>query len=89
MSTPTSRAQPDDILKLPYERRVLPDASGGFSASMPEFPGCCAQGESEVEARQNLERAAWSWLMAAIEQDLLIPPPQDNRKQRSDQSRLY
>ena len=53
---------------------VTPDENGGFSARMPDFPGCFAEGETAAEALANLERAALSWLEAALDQGLAVPP---------------
>ena len=42
---------------------------------MLEFPGCFAEGETAEEAMQALERAAKSWIQAALDQGQEIPPP--------------
>lgn len=55
-----------DILSKPYARRLVPDESGGFVASIHEFPGCFAEGETSDEALENLEDAATAWLESAI-----------------------
>lgn len=64
-----------EILRLPYSRVLTPEKDGGFSASVLEFPGCFAQGDSVAEAYANLEGAAESWLEAAFEQQIEIPQP--------------
>lgn len=66
-----------ELLLLPYVRVLVPEEDGGFSAAIPEFPGCFADGNSAKEAARNLERAAYSWLRALLEggkEDLLKPP---------------
>jgi predicted RNase H-like HicB family nuclease len=63
------------LLKSPYHRVLVPGEDGGFSASIAEFPGCFAQGNTLYEAYENLERAAQAWLEAAIAQDYPIPEP--------------
>ena len=40
-----------------------------------EFPGCFAEGETADEAMQALERAAESWIQAALDQGQDVPPP--------------
>lgn len=63
------------IVSKPYARRLVPDEGGGFVASILEFPGCFAQGETADEALNNLERAAESWLEAAVAQGREIREP--------------
>ena len=67
--------QPADYLKLPYARVIRPDSAGGYSAEIPEFRGCIAEGNTAEEALQNLERAGESWIEACLEQGLQIPRP--------------
>lgn len=49
--------------------RTEPDA-GGYSASIPAFPGCHTQGETLDEVRANLREAAEGWLAVAHEDGL-------------------
>jgi predicted RNase H-like HicB family nuclease len=65
-----------DILKKPYSRIITPDEAGGYTASVLEFPGCFAEGDTPQEAYKNLEAAAEAWLEAALEQGMSIPAPQ-------------
>ncbi len=67
--------QPDEILKAPYSRVLIPEEDGTFSAEMLEFPGCFAQGKTANEAFNNLEKAAKVWVEASLAQGLNIPPP--------------
>jgi predicted RNase H-like HicB family nuclease len=62
-------------LKDPYARILIPEAEGGYSAEILEFPGCFAEGESPDETMRNLERAAASWIQAALDQGQEIPSP--------------
>lgn len=39
--------------------------AGGYSASIPAFPGCHTQGETLDEVRANLREAAEGWLAVA------------------------
>jgi antitoxin HicB len=66
---------PEEYLKEPYSRVLVPDESGGYSAEMLEFPGCFAEGETVDEAMQALEHAAKSWIQAALDQGQQIPQP--------------
>lgn len=64
-----------EYLKQPYARILIPDEEGGYSAEILEFPGCFAEGETADETMQALERAAESWIEAALEQGQDIPAP--------------
>jgi predicted RNase H-like HicB family nuclease len=65
----------EDYLREPYARVLVPDATGGYSAEMLEFPGCFAEGDTAEEAMQALERAAESWIQATLDQGQDIPEP--------------
>lgn len=71
-----SRLSPEDYLKRPYTRQIIPDEeSGTYTARMKEFPGCITQGNTEQEAYGNLEDAAKNWIEAALDLGQEIPPP--------------
>ncbi|MDA8190657.1 MAG: toxin-antitoxin system HicB family antitoxin [Gammaproteobacteria bacterium] len=72
-----SKVDPQEILKKPYARRLTPDESGGYVATIQEFPGCIAEGDSVDEAVRNLEAAAASWLEVAAKFEQPIPEPLD------------
>jgi predicted RNase H-like HicB family nuclease len=81
-----SRKRPKDpnllaaeIVRL-YTRIILPAEEGGFTGEILEFPGCFAEGDSPDEIFENLERAATSWIEAALEQDQDIPEPAENQR---------
>jgi antitoxin HicB len=63
------------ILSRPYARRLTPDESGGFVATIHEFPGCVSEGDNADEALRNLESAAASWIEAAQSLGQPIPDP--------------
>jgi predicted RNase H-like HicB family nuclease len=75
--TMTTSDTPQEVLKRPYTRNLKPDPSGGYVASIHEFPGCIAHGDTADEAMQNLERTAESWLEAALGTGYEVPPPSD------------
>lgn len=60
-----------------YTRRLTPDEDGGFTATIHEFPGCIAEGDTADEALANLEKVAAAWIQSAIESGFKIPPPVD------------
>lgn len=66
---------PEDYLKEPYARVLIPEAEGGYSAEILEFPGCYSYGDTVAETMQNLEDAAFNWIGAAIVQGQDIPRP--------------
>lgn len=65
----------NETLKKPYARVLVPDPTGGFFAELLEFPGCFAEGETSSEAYEQLEKAAESWIEAALELGQEIPEP--------------
>lgn len=67
---------PEEYLKEPYSRVLIPDEeSGTYSAVILEFPGCIAQGDTPQEAYENLEDAARDWIETAIDLKQEIPSP--------------
>ncbi len=54
------------ILRKGYARRLVPEEEGGYSASIQEFPGCFAEGDTAEEALRNLNDAAISWLAVQL-----------------------
>lgn len=74
-ATDTQTKSPEDYLKEPYARVLIPEAEGGFSAEILEFPGCYSYGDTREETLQNLEDAAFNWIEAALTQGQTIPEP--------------
>jgi predicted RNase H-like HicB family nuclease len=69
--------RPEDYLKQPYARILIPEAEGGFSAELLEFPGCYSYGDTAEEALRNLEDAAANWVEASLAQGQHVPEPSD------------
>lgn len=46
---------------------VRPEATGGYSVSVPALPGCHSQGESLEDALVNIREAADLWLEVTAE----------------------
>ncbi len=67
--TPTLPIAVDVAVTLTAIIRPEPEA-GGYSASIPAFPGCHTQGESLDDIRANLREAAEGWLAVAHEDGL-------------------
>jgi predicted RNase H-like HicB family nuclease len=70
---------PEDYLKEPYSRILIPEEEGGFSAEILEFPGCFSGGDTLEEAMCNLDEAAKSWIEASLELGQEIPEPFANQ----------
>src|ERR1700753_2809039 len=66
-----------EFLKRPYARKLTPDVDGGFVATIQEFPGCIAEGDTADEALTRLESAAQAWIEAQLAAGQDIPPPVD------------
>jgi|GEM_PF-1465490 predicted RNase H-like HicB family nuclease len=74
-TTPLAKKAPDEYLKEPYARILMPEEDGTYTAEILEFPGCLAQGETATEAFANLEEAARSWIAASLAHGQEIPNP--------------
>lgn len=75
---PSIPSSAKDYLSLPYARKLTPDPDGGFTATIQEFPGCIAEGDTADEALRNLESTAISWIEAQQDLGQEIPLPIDN-----------
>lgn len=62
-------------LNKPYSRHLTPDEGGGYVASIQEFPGCIAEGDTAEEAIHNLNKAAESWVEVALANGYEIRDP--------------
>lgn len=71
---------PEEYLKEPYARILIPDETGVFSAEVLELPGCYAIGSSPDEALANLEDVAKTWIEIELERGHEIPPPSANHE---------
>ena len=68
----------DEYMKLPYRLELIEDMEeGGFVASYPELPGCITVGKTIEDAAKNALDAKKQWLIAAIEDDVIINEPSD------------
>lgn len=63
------------VLAKGYTRRLTPDPSGGYTASILEFPGCFAEGSTADEALQNLESTALSWIAVSLANGRAVRDP--------------
>lgn len=58
-----------------YEVILVPEPEGGFTALVPDLPGCVTVGETEEEVAQNVREAIELWLETAREFGDRIPQP--------------
>ena len=54
---------------------LSPEDGGGFSAIVPDLPGCMSDGETPEEAIANVQDAISSWIEAANDLGRAIPRP--------------
>ena len=48
---------------------------GGWLAVIPDLPGCTGDGETEMEAIEDVRLAAWEWAAAAVADGDPVPAP--------------
>jgi predicted RNase H-like HicB family nuclease len=78
LTTAEVDAEIEDILQRPYSYVLSPESEvGGFAASILEFPGCFAQGETIEGAYANIRSAAKEWLRAVFRLGQEVPCPVD------------
>jgi predicted RNase H-like HicB family nuclease len=51
------------------------EATGGFSVSVPDLPGCASQGETEGEALANIREAIEGYVAGLKADGLEVPEP--------------
>ena len=65
-----------------YEVNLRPlsdDEGGGWLATIPALPGCTGDGETEIEAIEDVRLAALEWAHAAtVDGDPVPAPPRSN-----------
>lgn len=67
----------DEYMALPYRFEIIPDMDeGGFVGAYPELPGCLTSGETIEEVARNAEDAKHAWLVAAMEDGVVIHEPE-------------
>ncbi|MBM4416052.1 MAG: type II toxin-antitoxin system HicB family antitoxin [Chloroflexi bacterium] len=63
----------------PYNRILVCENDGGYSAEVLEFPGCYASGSTADEAMRDLDEAIATWVRSELEQGHSIPEPIDEQ----------
>ena len=64
----------DYYLSLRYQTILTPEEDG-WSAAIPELPGCIAAGDTSEDVLLMIEDARRSWIEASIQRGLPIPEP--------------
>lgn len=59
-------------------RPLVPGEGGGWLATMPDLSGCTGDGETEIEALEDVRQAALEWADAASRDGDAIPSPTFN-----------
>ncbi len=67
--------QIEAYLSKPYSKVLVRDKNGGYVASVSEFPGCIAEGETPDEAIESLDEAMVDWIEAVLEANGDVPEP--------------
>jgi antitoxin HicB len=52
----------DYFLSLKYPISIYPEDEGGYTALIPDLPGCITQGETLEEVVMNIEEARELWI---------------------------
>ncbi|MBC8448299.1 MAG: type II toxin-antitoxin system HicB family antitoxin [Chloroflexi bacterium] len=72
-------------LRLPYRIEIYPD-EGGYTAAIPDLPGCITCADTLDEVLEMIEDAKAGWLELALEDGDTIPEPSVSSAQElSDQ----
>ena len=67
----------DYYLNLKYPISIIPEEEGGFTAIIPDLPGCMTQGETIEEVVANIDEARQLWIETVyLSGKRAIPLPQ-------------
>lgn len=80
MKRPTGRKPLEYYLGLRYPVTLVPEAEGGYTATINDLPGCVSVGETAEEAVEMIEDARRLWLEVAYEHGDEIPLPSTERE---------
>lgn len=58
---------------------IAPEDGGGFSAVVPDLPGCVAEGKTAEQALANIDDAIARWIAQAHSEGRTIPTPSRGR----------
>ena len=66
------------MVQIDYPTAVLPlspENGGSYVAFAMELPGCVADGETPLEALEELQQAVNEWIAEAVRLGRNVPPP--------------
>lgn len=72
---PEIMAQAEEISKLPYRKVITSMGEDGWFIQVPDLPGCQSDGDTEVEALENIKEAMLGWIESALMDGATIPEP--------------
>ena len=75
MDNPELEKKVNYYMSLPYQIVITPSPEGGYSAKIPDLPGCITQGETRLEVLEMIEDAKICWLEAALDLGESIDEP--------------
>lgn len=78
--SPKLRRDLEYYRSLKYPVLLVPEPEGGFTAFVPDLPGCVSVGETAEEALNNVDEARQLWLETAYEHGDDIPLPSSERE---------
>jgi predicted RNase H-like HicB family nuclease len=58
----TEKQSLEYYLNLKYPISIIPEEEGGFTALIPDLPGCITQGDTMEEVLTNIEEARQLWI---------------------------
>ncbi|MEP7234270.1 MAG: type II toxin-antitoxin system HicB family antitoxin [Ignavibacteriota bacterium] len=58
---------------MEYAKLIYPSPEGGFVGEVPQLAGCLAQGETEMECLEELEKVEELWLASAKANNMILP----------------
>jgi predicted RNase H-like HicB family nuclease len=61
--------------KIAYPAVFYPNENGGYTAEIPDLPGCTTEGDDMADAIRMAEDAASGWILGELEDKRPVPPP--------------
>lgn len=56
-----------------FETIIIPQKEGGFTAEVPDLPGCISEGESLEETEENIKEAISLYLETLVARGIPLP----------------
>ena len=65
--------------KYKFEVLITPQTEGGFTAEVPDLPGCVSEGDTLEETQKNIEEAIELYLETLQKRGLPLPERESNK----------